>query len=697
MDDQYSPAKSRENIEQLLQQQIDIILEPSGSENFMSIVDFIKTGSILVIFPIPGVADKRSPDLKNCIYYRPSYYQESIVSSRYIVENIKPKKVVLFYQDDAFGAAMVRGAKEIFDEAKIPVTTISYQRNDTKFEPVAEQIKSLAPDCIGLFSTTVATKILLPQLGDALFKRVQFFGSSDLNQALIRSYMQQNKVKCILSNLVPNPFESALPITQEFRTAMEKAKIPIDTVALEVYIGVRILIDVLKHMDGPINKDSLRSALEGIKNYDLNGLKLNFDPMTRQLSDTIWLETGAGQWLALPIKREPEEKKPALPVVKPESENKDVVPVQAEAISIGSSLDLSKSDKLLGNLIKNCLEAFFDTVNREKLLGARTVKIYILDDEYNPQKARANVLRLIKDHDIQALLVPMESSNLEAYLDLVNSGQTDVLFAHADSPDFKKPDLKNLINFSASSFEEGYIVLKYACKDSSIKKLILFYEAAVEGFLDGAKKALSELQMKNYVEVSYSASDVDYSAQVKKIKNESPDAIMFLGGINPALSLLRSLGTEFLLNKLLIGGSVFLNVDNFKKSLRDKGIKMVVPSLVPNPKASDLQIVKDFRSFARVNHIPEEPMSLQTYISVRMFIEIIKKIQGPVTKQKIIEVAEQFKGFDLGGITLTFDPQTRRLINSIWIDSGSDQWSEESLVGVTKNASNSYRSAAAIG
>ena len=84
---------------------------------------------------------------------------------------------------------------------------------------------------------------------------------------------------------------------------MEKAKIPIDTVALEVYIGVRILIDVLKHMDGPINKDSLRSALEGIKNYDLNGLKLNFDPMTRQLSDTIWLETGAGQWLALPIKK----------------------------------------------------------------------------------------------------------------------------------------------------------------------------------------------------------------------------------------------------------------------------------------------------------------------------------------------------------------------------------------------------------
>ena len=74
---------------------------------------------------------------------------------------------------------MVRTAKEIFDEAKIPSRRFR-TNDDTKFEPVAEQIKSLAPDCIGLFSTTVATKILLPQLGDALLKRVQFFGSSEI-------------------------------------------------------------------------------------------------------------------------------------------------------------------------------------------------------------------------------------------------------------------------------------------------------------------------------------------------------------------------------------------------------------------------------------------------------------------------------------------------------------------------------------
>ena len=366
-------------------------------------------------------------------------------------------------------------------------------------------------------------------------------------------------------------------------------------------------------------------------------------------------------------------------------EKKQVARAEAETIAIGSTVDLSKSDKVLGNLIKNVLEAFFDMVNREKILGARTIKMYVLDDEYNVQKARENVLKLIKDHDIQALLVPMGSSNLQGYLDLIKNGQTDVLFAHADSPLFRKPDLKNIINFSASSFEVGYSVIKYARKASTISKLCLFYEAATEGILDGAKKALSELQTKNWFEVSFSASDVDYSLQAKKIKHENPDALMFLSGITPALSLLRLLGADFLRAKVLIGGSVFLNVDSFKKYLREKGLNMLIPSLVPNPKTSNLQIVKDFKNFAQANHIEVEPMSLQTYISARIFVELVKKIQGPVTKQKIIEAAERLKDFDLGGIPLTFDLQTRRLINNIWIDSGTEQWSEESIAETNKS------------
>jgi ABC-type branched-subunit amino acid transport system substrate-binding protein len=333
----------------------------------------------------------------------------------------------------------------------------------------------------------------------------------------------------------------------------------------------------------------------------------------------------------------------------------------------------------MGNIIKNVLESFFAMADREKLLGSRSVKMYVLDDEYNVFKARENVSRLIKDHDIQALLMPVGSANLQGYLDMVNAGQVVVLFAQADSPAFRKSNLKNILNFSASSFEVGYLTLSFAYEKSAIKKLILFYEAVTGGILEGAKRAAAEHNIQGIKEVAFTAMDVNYSEQVKTIKNESPDAIMFFSGITPALSLVRLLGLDYLIDKTLIGGSAFLNVDSLKKNLHEKGLNMIIPSLVPNPKKDDLPIVKDFRAFALSNNIPEEPVALQAYIGARIFVEIVKKIEGPVTKQKIIQVAEQFKHFDLGGIDLTFNPQTRSLINTIWIDDGSEQWQKESI------------------
>ena len=148
---------------------------------------------------------------------------------------------------------------------------------------------------------------------------------------MIRSYMQQNNVKCIVSNVVPDPVTSPLQIVQEFRADMNNAHIPIDTVALEAYIGARLFIDVLKHIQGPINKDSIRKALEGIKNYDFKGLHLNFDPETRQLSDTIWLDTGVGDWIvALGCKKVKEPK-----AHQPSQKQVEQASVQSGVLTIG--------------------------------------------------------------------------------------------------------------------------------------------------------------------------------------------------------------------------------------------------------------------------------------------------------------------------------------------------------------------------
>jgi len=48
----------------------------------------------------------------------------------------------------------------------------------------------------------------------------------------------------------------------------------------------------LKKIKGKITKEKIIQKLEGIKNYDFAGLKLNFDSKTRSLAKDIWIDTG---------------------------------------------------------------------------------------------------------------------------------------------------------------------------------------------------------------------------------------------------------------------------------------------------------------------------------------------------------------------------------------------------------------------
>jgi ABC-type branched-subunit amino acid transport system substrate-binding protein len=681
LDDQYDPQKARDAAITLMDQyKIYQFIMPLGSPTLESYIDFVKSGSLLVLFPNTGSSAFRNPQLKKLINFRASYAQEGSVLAHYAIEKLNAKKIVLFYQKDV---ESIDGILEYFKGINFNnYVEVVYLAKETNFSRQIQQISQSQADSILFLSLPSTTLELIRQMGVQNLIGKNLLGWSDLMSETFQNFARSRGLKkIVISSVLPNPHTSAMPIVKQYRKATDAKGLIKDGDSLEGYINASILIEILKKIDEPITHEKIIGAAESFSKFNLGGITLNFEPESRSLAQAIWLDIGAEDWQEIPLYSDREAKQ-AVEQVQTEKEKKEK---QREGVvAVGCTLDLSKSDKIMGGLIKHVLDAFFDLINREKAFGAHTFKMAVLDDEYSVSKARENVQRLIKDNDVQALLIPVGSANLQGYLDLVNAGKVDVLFPQADSPVFHKSDMKNIINFSASSFEVGYTMVRQAFKKSNIQKIALFYETATGGILEGAKKALEELHVKNISEVSFTASDVDYSMQVKKIKNENPDALMFLSGITPAASLLQLLGADFLVGKILIGGSIFLNIDSFKKNLHNKGLVMLIPSLVPNPKTDNLPIVKDFRAFAKTYAIEEEPVSLQAYIASRIFVEIIKRIDGPVTKRKIIETAEQFKGVDLGGITLTFDPQTRRLINNIWVDDDSVQWPMEPIEGVVK-------------
>jgi hypothetical protein len=68
--------------------------------------------------------------------------------------------------------------------------------------------------------------------------------------------------------------------------------------------------------------------------------------------------------------------------------------------------------------------------------------------------------------------------------------------------------------------------------------------------------------------------------------------------------------------------------------------------------------------------LPIHFSSLEGYIAASIFIDLLKKIDGEITKEKIIEQAEKIKKYDFKGLSLNFNPKNRNLFGCVFLDTG---------------------------
>ncbi len=298
LDDEYTPKKARKNVERFLNEyKIDILFSPTGSPTLEKYLDLVENQQILVLLPGTGAPIFRKPNLKYMIHFRPSYVNEGEVLASYALEHFNPKKVVIFYQDDAFGKGPLQGAQEVLRmSGNIEIIPIPYLRNTLSFNEQAEKIKQTNPDTIIFSSIPLAARELMKRIGITYFTERNLLAISDFGEAVFRKFNKAKGLGFIVVNVTPNPETSDLEMVKEYREMAKENNIAIDMISLEGYINVNILVYIIKQIKGTITKEKIIKVAEGIENYNLKGLMLNFNPQTRELSNKLWLDTGKKKW-----------------------------------------------------------------------------------------------------------------------------------------------------------------------------------------------------------------------------------------------------------------------------------------------------------------------------------------------------------------------------------------------------------------
>lgn len=663
LDDGYTPSKARDNVEQLYNSNIDILLSPLGSPTLEAYLDLVKEDKLLVLFPVTGAPAFRTSDIRYIVNFKPSYADEARILVDYAIEKQNARKILIFYQNDVFGLGALEGAREALKKAGVKNwIAVPYKRNDVNFLDQKDIIEKEDPDTILFFATSFAAQGLIRQVGAQNISTKNLLGLQTLGEDVFKRFAVENGLRFITSSPVPNPETSQIEIVKEYRNEAKKEDVPIDPFALEGYINAQILIELIKKIKGPVTKEAILNTVEQIKDYDFKGLKLNFNPATRELSNMLWLDKGLPEWKAIKVK----QKEIEVPAKEEEQ-------AARKNIVIGTTLDLSKGLKVVGERIKVGLSLVFDKENNAGGIDGKKLDLIVLDDEYNPKKARENVELLVQKFKVDAILGPVGAPTLSGYLDLIRNEKLLVLFPMTAATNLYAPDLQSLIFYRPSYFYEGLILTTYMIETLKVKDFIFFYQNDVVGLLDGAREALKRAGITKWLEVPYARNDVNFDVQIEKIKNVAAESLGFFSASLAARGLIQGLGVQWLTGKKLFGISD-LEDEVFKNFVKEKGLELIISNVFPNPKTSDLEIMKEFRADVNKRAISGDIFVLEGYIDAYIFIDVVRNIKGTITKKKIIEYIESMHDYDFKGLKLTWDPTRRSLSHTIWIDAGKKDW-----------------------
>jgi len=286
-DDGYEPDRAIAETKKLIDEdKVFALIGPVGTPTSAAAQPIATAAHVPFIGPFTGAGFLRNPKLENVINVRASYGAETEAWIKHLTEDLKVKKIAIFYQDDAFGRAGLDGVKaamgkrglELADEA-------TYERNTVAVKTALITLKRAEADAVvmvGAYKPCAEFIRLARKLGfNPVFVNISFVGAS----ALAKDLGPDGK-GVVVSQVVPFPWDTSLKVVADYQAAIKGAP---DFVSLEGYLVGRLAIAALEKMGREPTRDGLIKAIKDTGKFDIGGLAMTYGPTKNEGLDQVFL------------------------------------------------------------------------------------------------------------------------------------------------------------------------------------------------------------------------------------------------------------------------------------------------------------------------------------------------------------------------------------------------------------------------
>ena len=286
-DDAYQPQKAIANTRQFIEEEkVFALYGYLGSPISVAVMRIFKQGGVPYLAPVTGMDRLRKPIEKYIINFRVGLADETEVMVDRLVRDLQIKKIGVFIQDDALGEAGRAGVIQALRKRNMRLAGDGrYERNTLDVDGALETLIKANPEAVIVIAAPPSCSALRKKAKARVFAP-RFLAFASGPSALIHEAGSAAD-GVIMTQTVPNPNDSALPVVKEYLSDIKAAGLAPDLMSLETYLSAKVVVEAMKRT-APLTREGLLSTLENFK-MDAGGLEISFSPTDHQGTHQVFL------------------------------------------------------------------------------------------------------------------------------------------------------------------------------------------------------------------------------------------------------------------------------------------------------------------------------------------------------------------------------------------------------------------------
>lgn len=297
---------------------------------------------------------------------------------------------------------------------------------------------------------------------------------------------------------------------------------------------------------------------------------------------------------------------------------------------------------------------WIDSINARGGVHGQQIQLLSMDDKFEPPLAAANAKVLIDEKNVLALFLNRGTPHTQAILPLLDAGGVPLVAPSTGAMVLHQPVKKNIFNVRATYQREAEKAITHLHTLGIVRIAVVHADDSfgADG-LEGAAKGFTKAGFQPVIAIKADRAKPDFAQIIPAIVQKEAQAVLWIASGNSvadgvkALRAAKSAAQVVTLSNNASSG--------FIKSLGDQARGVIVTQVFPYERSYAYAFVKEAMALANKKGMDDiSPAMLEGFAAAKVLVEGLRRAGPAPTRAKLQAALEGIKGFDLGGLEVSF-------------------------------------------